>query len=134
MENVTELPSSHFLPINLIKSLLGNLFTLEKTTIPLFLLAMPNKSSLPISNFLEFIKRACNQGNSSQDNFEGQSLISMLKKYNAKIINKIAFVQGIYIIDFALENNDLVVQQIAAVPILFPNKTKEKSAKTTYRL
>ena len=112
----------------------GNIFTSENKSVPKSLPAVPKKPSLPTSNPLESTKSACNRGNPSRNDFEGQSLINALNKFDAKIITDITYVQGVHTIGLALENNDPVAQQIAEVPVLLPKKVGEKSANTAYKL
>lgn len=86
------MPLSHTLPNNIDKHSLANLFTSENILISMCLIARPNKSSLPINNFLESIKTSHNQNKPSWDNFEDQNFINVLKDYDLKTIINIASV------------------------------------------
>lgn len=64
------MPVSHTLPSNIDEHLLVNQFSSKNTQIFAYLIAGPNKPSLPIMNSLESIKSGRNEVKSSRDNFE----------------------------------------------------------------
>lgn len=110
-----------------------NLFTLESKPVPLSLIAVLNKLSLPISNSLSEYSTH-NQDKLSQNYFEGWSLSNTLKNYEAKTIVDTTSVGDIHTIVLVLETNDSIVQQIAEIFVLLPMKDGRSVANSIYYL
>ena len=85
---------------------LANLFTSENTQISTYLIAGPNKLSLPTNNSLESTKSGCNQDKPTRNYFEDQSLINALEDYHSKTIIDIAGIRGIHSIFYTLDYCD----------------------------
>lgn len=97
IENVTKLLASYLIPNNIYDHLLKNLFTLESKLIPSSFITVPNKPSLPTSNFLISENKALNLDKPSQNDLESQSLSYTFENYETKTIINTTSIRGIYV-------------------------------------
>lgn len=96
MENVAQLLISQLVPSNIDEQSSENLFTSKNKPVPPSLITIPNKISLPISNFLTSENSAYNQDKPSQDYFEARKLSHSLENYAAKTIVDITSIGDVH--------------------------------------